>query len=127
MAGRSAAPTTPTGAEPAPAAGAPGHGAALAPRSDRPTVPAPPDRTATHDPVDPHPGTAPGVGENSNWGYRRIRSELLVLGVKVAASTVWEILNDTGVDPAPNARTAPGRRPRAPNPKVSSPRTFSRP
>jgi transposase len=39
--------------------------------------------------------------ENSGWGYRRIHGELLVLGVKVAASTVWEILNDTGVDPAP--------------------------
>ena len=27
--------------------------------------------------------------------------ELLVLGVKVAASTVWEILHDAGIDPAP--------------------------
>jgi putative transposase len=39
--------------------------------------------------------------ENSGWGYRRIRGELLVLGVKVAASTVWEILKDAGIDPAP--------------------------
>jgi transposase len=39
--------------------------------------------------------------ENSGWGYRRIHGELLVLGVKVAASTVWEILKDAGVDPAP--------------------------
>jgi putative transposase len=39
--------------------------------------------------------------ENSGWGYRRIHGELLVLGVKVAASTVWEILTDAGVDPAP--------------------------
>ncbi|BCY13471.1 integrase core domain-containing protein [Actinoplanes sp. L3-i22] len=39
--------------------------------------------------------------ENSGWGYRRIHGELLVLGVKVAASTVWEILHDAGVDPAP--------------------------
>ncbi|MEU1751947.1 integrase core domain-containing protein [Micromonospora matsumotoense] len=39
--------------------------------------------------------------ENSGWGYRRIHGELLVLGVKVAASTVWEILHDVGVDPAP--------------------------
>jgi putative transposase len=39
--------------------------------------------------------------ENSGWGYRRIHGELLVLGVKVAASTVWEILKDAGIDPAP--------------------------
>jgi hypothetical protein len=39
--------------------------------------------------------------ENSTWGYRRIHGELLVPGVKVAASTVWEILKDAGVEPAP--------------------------
>ncbi|MGW3571617.1 integrase core domain-containing protein [Streptomyces sp. NPDC000941] len=39
--------------------------------------------------------------ENPNWGYRRPHGELLVLGVKVAASTVWKILKDAGVDPAP--------------------------
>jgi putative transposase len=39
--------------------------------------------------------------ENSSWGYRRIHGELLVLGIKVAASTVWEILTDAGIDPAP--------------------------
>ncbi|WP_231953842.1 hypothetical protein [Actinoplanes derwentensis] len=39
--------------------------------------------------------------ENPTWGYRRIHGELLVLGVKVAASTVWEILKDAGVEPAP--------------------------
>jgi putative transposase len=39
--------------------------------------------------------------ENSTWGYRRIHGELLVLGVRVAASTVWEILHDAGIDPAP--------------------------
>jgi len=41
------------------------------------------------------------ASENSGWGYRRIHGELLVLGVKVAASTVWEILQAAGVDPAP--------------------------
>jgi putative transposase len=30
--------------------------------------------------------------ENSSWGYRRIHGELAALGIKVAASTVWEIL-----------------------------------
>ncbi len=39
--------------------------------------------------------------ENPHWGYRRIHGELLALGIKVAASTVWEILKDAGVDPAP--------------------------
>ena len=39
--------------------------------------------------------------ENTSWGYRRIHGELLVLGVRVAASTVWEILKDAGIDPAP--------------------------
>ncbi|MFL6052620.1 MAG: hypothetical protein ACJ72W_06860, partial [Actinoallomurus sp.] len=40
------------------------------------------------------------VRENPEWGYRRVHGELLVLGVKVAASTVWEILKDAGIDPA---------------------------
>jgi transposase InsO family protein len=41
------------------------------------------------------------VRDNPAWGYRRVHGELLVLGVKVAASTVWEILKDAGIDPAP--------------------------
>lgn len=39
--------------------------------------------------------------ENPTWGYRRIHGELLVLGVKLAASTVWQILTDASIDPAP--------------------------
>ena len=45
--------------------------------------------------------------ENTEWGYRRIHGELAGLGVKVAASTVWEILKTGGVDPAPLRRTGP--------------------
>src|SRR5208282_3010079 len=39
--------------------------------------------------------------ENRSWGYRRIHGELTALGIKIAASTVWEILKEHGVEPAP--------------------------
>jgi putative transposase len=39
--------------------------------------------------------------ENPGWGYRRIHGELAGLGVKIAASTVWEIPKKAGIDPAP--------------------------
>jgi hypothetical protein len=39
--------------------------------------------------------------ENPSWGYRRLHGELLVLGLTVAASTVWEMLKEAGIDPAP--------------------------
>ncbi len=38
--------------------------------------------------------------ENSSWGTAEIHGELLVLGIKVAASTVWKILTDAGIHPA---------------------------
>jgi putative transposase len=39
--------------------------------------------------------------DNPSWGYRRIHGELTGLGCKVAPSTVWQILKDAGIDPAP--------------------------
>jgi putative transposase len=42
------------------------------------------------------------VTENPSWRYRRVHGELLTLGVKVAASTVWAILREAGIDPAPD-------------------------
>jgi hypothetical protein len=37
-----------------------------------------------------------------SWGYRRIHGELATLAIKVAPSTVWEILNTNGIRPAPH-------------------------
>ena len=45
--------------------------------------------------------------ENESWGYRRIHGELAGLGITVAPSTVWEILKNAGIDPAPR-REGPG-------------------
>nr|WP_194897288.1 integrase core domain-containing protein [Catenulispora pinisilvae] len=45
--------------------------------------------------------------ENPGWGYRRIHGELAGLGIKIAASTVWEILKGAGVEPAPTRDTGP--------------------
>jgi transposase InsO family protein len=41
------------------------------------------------------------VTENPSWGYRRVHGELTTLGLKVAPSTVWEILQREGIDSAP--------------------------
>ena len=40
------------------------------------------------------------ASENPTWGYRRIAGELHRLGIDAAASTVWAILKDAGIDPA---------------------------
>jgi putative transposase len=45
--------------------------------------------------------------ENESWGYRRIHGDLAGLGIAVAPSTVWQILNNAGINPAPR-RDGPG-------------------
>ncbi len=44
--------------------------------------------------------------ENPTWGYRRISGEMLRLGHRIAASTVWSIPRTAGREPPPN-RTGP--------------------
>ena len=71
----------------------------IAPPVDAPVAPWPlrAPAGAAQRPVD---GAAPGAGERV-VGYRRIHGEFAGLGITVAPSTVWRILNRAGIDPAP--------------------------
>jgi transposase len=46
--------------------------------------------------------------DNPAWGHRRVQGELVKLGHPIAASTVWQILHDTGSTPCPGGRARPG-------------------
>ncbi len=46
------------------------------------------------------------AGENPTWGYRRIHGELVGMGIRLAASTIWTILKRHGIEPCPR-RTEP--------------------
>jgi hypothetical protein len=69
-------------------------------RHHAPYLPGQAARAHAHRPLHPRPHSAPGPGE-PRLGYRRVHGELTTLGIKIAPSTVWEILKQAGVDPAP--------------------------
>lgn len=66
------------------------------------------------------------VRESPNWGYRRLHGELLVLGVRVAASTVWKSSRMSASIRRPTGAPARGPASCVPKPMPSWPVTFLR-
>ncbi|GAA3482281.1 hypothetical protein GCM10018966_068130 [Streptomyces yanii] len=65
--------------------------------------------------------------ENASWGCRRIHGEFAALGIKVAASTVREILRELGIPPAPERQSTTWADFLRSQAKRCSPAIFSRP
>ena len=61
--------------------------------------------TPVHGSRDPQ-ARHPIATDNPTWGHRRVQGELIKLGHRIASSTVWQILHDAEIDPAPR-RTGP--------------------
>ena len=64
--------------------------------------------------------------ENATWGYRRIQGELKHLGIAIAPSTVWSILQKLGSTRRPEGRDRRGVSSAGPRLKASSHATSSR-
>jgi hypothetical protein len=41
------------------------------------------------------------AAENPSWRYKRIQGELVTLGMALSASSVWNVLQRHGIEPAP--------------------------
>jgi hypothetical protein len=92
-----------------------------------------------------HTGDQDGAGQ-PGLGYHRIHGELTGLGYKIAPSTVWRIIKEVGIDPAPRREhcvltppvravphrarhpaRAPGRDHRPPHERVGDPQPADEP